>query len=66
MKIRKLKALLLEHNYKYCEMANALKISESNIAAKMNDKREFKPSEISKLRKLLKLTDQEVIEIFID
>ncbi|MCP1223889.1 DUF739 family protein [Sebaldella sp. S0638] len=47
-------------------MANALKISESNVAAKMNDKREFKPSEISKLRKLLKLTDQEVIEIFID
>ncbi len=39
MKVRKLKVLISEHNYKYCEAANALKISESNIAAKMNNKR---------------------------
>ena len=47
------------------ELRNLLDISENSLVAKTNGKREFKPSEIDKMRIAYKLSADDVIEIFI-
>lgn len=68
MDLNKLKGKLREYGFTYSSITPMVGMSLSAFRDKIsyNNKREFKPSEISKLRKLLNLTDQEVIEIFFD
>ena len=66
MKLNILKGKLVENELDFGALVKPLSINYSTVLKRMSGQCEFKPSEISKLRKLLKLTDQEVIEIFID
>lgn len=47
------------------ELEELLEISENSLCAKTNGRREFKPSEIDKIRIKYKLTDSDVVDIFI-
>lgn len=47
------------------ELSDLLNLSENSLVAKTNGRREFKPSEIEKMRRKYRLTDYEVVEIFI-
>lgn len=61
---RKLKALMVEHGFTQNDLAKRLGISEQSFNYKINNKREFKASEISILIPLLSVTN--VKEIFFD
>ena len=47
------------------DLATILNISETSLYLKLNNKREFKASEISKLKDALKLTVAETVHIFL-
>ena len=66
MKLNKLKEKIVENEMDFRSLVKPLGVNYSTVQKRMSGQCEFKPSEISKLRKLLKLTDQEVMEIFID
>ena len=53
----KLKALIVERGFTQEEVAKRLNISFQSMNAKINNKREFKASEITILIDLLKITD---------
>lgn len=53
----KLKALIMEHGFTQEEVAKRLGISAQSMNAKINNKREFKASEITIMIDLLKITD---------
>lgn len=48
------------------EMAKQLNISETSLYLKISNKREFKASEIRKLKEVLDLTTAETIHIFLN
>lgn len=58
----KLKSIMVEKGFTQAELAKALNISEQSLNYKINNKREFKASEITMLIKLLSITN--VSEIF--
>lgn len=53
----KLKALMIENGFTQEQLAKKLGISEQSMNYKINNKREFKASEITTLISLLKITD---------
>lgn len=61
---RKLKALMVEHGFTQSELAMCLGISTHSLNRKINNKCEFKASEISNLIVLLLIDD--VNTIFFD
>ena len=61
----KLRALLVENNLTNEDIAKQLGISKQSFSMKINNKREFKASEINKLSMLLNLSNScDVITIF--
>ena len=56
---RKLRALLIECGYTQCDMAQILGISRQSFSNKINNKVEFKVSEIEQLCQLLHITDKD-------
>ena len=62
----KLKAKIVELGMVQDAVAMQLGMTATTFNYKLNNKTEFKASEIQKLIKLLKLTAQEVMEIFFD
>lgn len=57
----KLKALIMERGFTQEEVAKHLGISVQSLNAKINNKREFKASEITIMIDLLKITDVSAI-----
>lgn len=60
----KLKAVIVEKGMLQEQVAMQLGMTSATFNYKVNNKTEFKASEIKKLSKILKLTDDEVIAIF--
>lgn len=60
----KLKALLVERNITQEELAKQMGLSSQSINAKINNKREFLASEITKIIELFKLNPDQVVQIF--
>ncbi len=61
----KLRALLVENNLTNEDIAKKLGISKQSFSMKINNKREFKASEINKLSALLNLSNScDIITIF--
>ena len=48
------------------KLAKMLNLSESGLYLKLNNKREFRASEIRKLKDALKLTVAETVQIFLE
>lgn len=61
---RKLKALFIENNLTNKDIAELLNISKYSLSLKINNKRDFKASEILKLSNHLKLSPIDVVSIF--
>lgn len=59
-----LKAEMLKRGITNDKMANALNISHTTMNLKINNKREFKQSEIKKIKKYLDLSPEELVNIF--
>lgn len=66
MKLNKLKGKLVENEMDFKSLVKPLGVNYSTVQKRMSGQSEFKISEANEMRKLLKLTDQEVIEIFFD
>ena len=60
----KLRSLLIENNLTSEDVAKELGISKQSFSMKLNNKREFKSSELNKLVVLLNLTDKDFLPIF--
>lgn len=60
----KLKAVIVEKGMLQEQVAMQLGMTSATFNYKVNNKTEFKASEIKKLSEILKLTDDEVIAIF--
>lgn len=60
-----IKIKMLEHNLTSKDVAEKLGISKQALSYKLNNKQDFKVSEIWDLAKLLELTDGEIVRIFI-
>lgn len=61
----KLRALLIENNLTNEDVAKQLGISKQSFSMKINNKREFKASEINKLSALLNLSNTcDIMPIF--
>ena len=60
----KLRALMLEKGFTQGQLAKLLEISEQSLNYKINNKREFKASEIKTLVNLLHIPMEEVDRIF--
>lgn len=63
-KLLKSKMVLLEKTQK--DLAKLFGFSELSINKRFNGKVKFKPDEIKKIKDYLKLTNDEVVEIFIN
>ena len=61
---RELKSFLVKRNISAGKLADELGISRVSLSKKINNKREFKASEIVKIQKLLALTNVERDYIF--
>lgn len=61
---KKLRALMVEKGYTQEQLAKLLGITETTLNYKINNKREFKASEIQALTKILGIPMQEVDGIF--
>ena len=66
MNLNKLEGRLREYNFTYGTISKNLKLSTGSIRDRLNGKRVFTQPEISKLKKLLNLSNDEVAEIFLD
>ena len=66
MNLNKLKGRFREYNFTYGTISKNLKLSTGSIRDRLNGKRVFTQPEISKLKKLLNLSNDEVAEIFLD
>lgn len=62
----KLKAKIIEHNLTQVNVAQILGISTASLNAKINNRSEFKASEIRILTASLKLTSDEMQQIFLN
>ncbi len=61
----KLRALLIENNLTNEDVAKLVGISKQSFSLKLNNKREFKVSEIKKLSMILNIVDaSDIISIF--
>lgn len=60
----KLRALIIENNLTNETVAKKIGISKQSFSMKVNNKREFKASEINKLAILLKLNTADITQIF--
>ena len=63
MKLNVLKGKLVENEMDFEALVKPLNVNYSAVLKRMSGQSEFKISEVNGLRKLLKLTDQEVIDI---
>lgn len=61
----KLKAKLVEMGFSYSDCAEQLGISTNTFTSKMKDVKKFSIPQANKLSELLKLTDEEKINIFL-
>ena len=62
----KLKGKIAENNYTRKKLAETIGISETSLRRKLNDlNAEFSLEESKRLKKALKLTNEEYLEIFI-
>ena len=59
-----LKLKIKDKKLNYQKLAKELRISESGLNKKINGKNYFTQSEIYRIKKLLELTDNELIKIF--
>lgn len=66
MKTNELKSELTRNELSFQNVADHLDVSLMTIQNKINGRTEFKPSEIVKLRDLLKLSEERVFEIFLN
>ena len=66
MNLNKLKGKLTEYGFTYEMVSKQIGRSRAAFSNKINSGKPFTQSEISKLKKLLNLTKDEVIEIFLD
>ena len=64
--LNKLKGKLVENGKTYKDGAKALGVSTNTFNDKINGKRKFYVDEVNKLSELLKLTDKEKIDIFLN
>lgn len=62
----KLKAALVAEGYNQSELAEKLSISATTLNYKINGKREFTATEISKIAKLFSLSDKDISTIFLN
>lgn len=60
----KLKAIMVERGLTQADLAKALNISEQTMNYKINNRREFKASEIQTLIKILQIPSDQVDGIF--
>lgn len=60
----KIKALIIENNYTNELISKKLGISKQSFSMKLNNKREFKASEINKLQLILKININDFVKIF--
>ncbi len=60
----KLKAIMVEKGYTQADLAKLLNISEQTMNYKINNRREFKASEIQMLIKILEIPSEQVDGIF--
>ena len=65
MKLDILKDKMIKKGFDYKSLTEPLNLDYQTIIKKMNGKSKITLNEISKLRKILNLTHQEVVEIFI-
>ena len=67
MNLKKLKGKIVEYGFTYETISKQIGKSKTSFSNRMNCKKSlFTQSEISKLKKLLNLTNDEVVEIFLD
>lgn len=66
MNSNKLKAAAVLNGLQMRDIIRALDMADQTFYGKMNGKSEFKLSEIRTLRNVLRLTDQQVNEIFFE
>ena len=60
----KLRALLIENGYTNSTISKKLGMSQQSFCMKINNKREFKMSEIAKLIEILRISDSDIMTIF--
>lgn len=60
----KLRSVILEKGFTQDQIAEKLGISSTSLNYKINNKTEFKASEIKKLSEILELTQDQVNDIF--
>lgn len=60
----KLRAAIRDSGYKYSHIANELGLSTYGLQRKIDNLSEFRASEIARLVKILKLSEQESQQIF--
>lgn len=60
----KLKAIMVEREYTQADLAKLLNMSEQTLNYKINNKREFKASEIQALIQILQIPTEQVDVIF--
>lgn len=61
-----LKSLFLLRGYTLQKMADKIGVSYATLSYKINNKREFTSSEILAIKKALKLSDEQITEIFLN
>jgi len=61
-----LKAKIIEKETNYAECSTALSVTTSSFYNKVNDRTDFKIKEVTLLSKFLKLTNEEIINIFLN
>jgi hypothetical protein len=66
MNLNKLRGKLTECGINYEKAGKYIGRSRTSFSNRINSKKPFTQSEISKLKKLLNLTNDEVAEIFLD
>ena len=63
---RQLKSVLTLRGMTQIELANKMGVSPVTLSNKINNKIEFKASEIREISKLLRLTNAEIMDIFMN
>lgn len=66
MNMDKLKGRVVEYRIQQEDLGKIIKLSSRSINRKLNGHSKFNQEEISKIKKLLNLTNDEVVEIFLD
>ena len=66
MKLNKVKGRLKEKNITYYEFSSMLGMSVTTFSDKINGKKRFYIDEVKAISKILKFTDEEKIDIFLN